>query len=47
MMRKMIGLTALEDCPPETLGEVLRRVIQQLWRGDENARPTTDRIETR
>lgn len=47
MMRQMIGLTALKDCPPRTLAEVLRPVVQQLWRGDEQAPPTPKREEER
>lgn len=42
-MRQMIGLTALKDCPPQVLAEVLRPVIRQLWRGGEEIRPTTER----
>jgi AcrR family transcriptional regulator len=47
MMRQMIGLTALKDCPPRVLAAVLRPVIQQLWRGDEEARPTTEHQRSR
>ncbi len=41
MMRQMIGLTALKNCSPKILADLLRPVVQQLWRADEKARPTT------
>jgi hypothetical protein len=33
MMRQMIGLSALADCPPAVLTKILAPVFQQLWSG--------------
>jgi len=34
VMRQMIGLSALAECPPEVLVKILGPVFQQLWTGE-------------
>lgn len=34
VMRQMIGLSALANCPPATLANILEPVMQQLWTGE-------------
>src|SRR5262245_47439945 len=47
IMRQMIGLTPLAQCPPKTLAAILRPVIQQLWRGDDGTARRGSRISNR
>ena len=44
IMRQMIGLTALAECPANTLADILRPVIQQLWWGDGGTASTRARV---
>jgi hypothetical protein len=47
IVRQMIGLTALAQCPPSTLAEILRPVFQQLWAGDGTPALPTSRAKRR
>src|SRR5262245_58298094 len=33
IMRQMIGLTALAECPPDVMADLLRPLIRHLWSG--------------
>jgi hypothetical protein len=39
VMRQMIGLSALAECPPEVLVKILGPVLQQLMDGRNGSRP--------
>jgi hypothetical protein len=41
VMRQMIGLSALADCPPAVLVKILAPVFQQLMDGPEGGRRAT------
>jgi AcrR family transcriptional regulator len=47
IMRQMIGLTALAECPPNILADILRPVIQQLWWGAGGTASTRSRVNSR
>jgi AcrR family transcriptional regulator len=41
MMRQMIGLRALTECPPSTLVDILKPVFHQLWSADDGKRASS------
>jgi AcrR family transcriptional regulator len=43
VMRQMVGLSALADCPPHVLVEILGPLFQQLWTGETSSSRSTRR----
>jgi hypothetical protein len=47
VMRQMVGLSALADCPPKVLVKILAPLFRQLWTGETSSPRSTQRRSTR